>query len=272
MSEEPGCPRIEADKPVRLPSGLDEPQPVVVVHRHRVGQRHAATRHSPLAHQAAYRIELAEEAAHVVHVPHRTIAGERDATATGPKIWQGEFGDAHRGGIDRGDCVSAIEVEPRAHPDIDHDPVRARAGLGHLGQAHMARHVVQVAEHVAVLQREPEVALGVEGNRVRIPGRRVGHAVARDHASADIDASDGAVAIARIPSVASAIDVDAVRIRPAVDLDARERPRRRIESGDVISFLPYEPDPAVRSHGRIARPASRPPRDGCQIPHARSQA
>ena len=111
----------------------------------------------------------------------------------------------------------------------------------------------QMADHVAVLQREPQIAARIKGNGVRIACRRVGHRISRNDIGAPVDTPDHAVAIAGVPRVAFRINRHRVGMRAGIDFDTGKLTRRRIESGHVIADLTNEPHATAGIHRWIAR-------------------
>ena len=114
-------------------------------------------------------------------------------------------------------------------------------------------------DRVAALRREPDVAVLVEHERVRIAHHPIGHRILLDAAVLRIEPADVARQIARVPYEARLVDDQVVRAAALRQIVALELPRRGYEVGEIVAGLAAEPD-AVRGRIeiRIARTRIRP--------------
>src|SRR4029079_1075763 len=78
--------RIEADKSIRLRTGLNAPDAILIVRRHRVRERASTLRQRPLRELAASRIKAPEHASCVVAVPDAAICRDSHAPGTSPLV------------------------------------------------------------------------------------------------------------------------------------------------------------------------------------------
>jgi hypothetical protein len=98
------------------------------------------------------------------------------------------------------------------------------------------------------LHREPDIALLIENQGVRIPGCRVGHRVLGDLPGRRIQLADVPVAVARVPDHVLFVHDQVVRKSAIFQLVAPELARLRIEIGHIVADLAHEPDPVLAVH------------------------
>ena len=137
---------------------------------------------------AAHKVEPAEIAAREIRVPHRVIGPERKPARPRCRVRQHVF----LGGIDGADLVAAEVDEDRNALGVDHEAIRSRIRRGRGEELDLPARGIEPAHHVAVLHREPDDALLVDCNRMRILRLRIGHSVFGDVAALRVELADEA--------------------------------------------------------------------------------
>ncbi len=197
--------------------------------------------------------EVPEAAPSGVHVPDRIVLGDVEAAHGRLLVRQRIQLDRHCLRIDPGDAVAAVAGDPRHALRIQLDAVGLRLRPRHGHQLDIAGRRVQPAQHVAVLQREPERAVAVEDRRVRVLRRRVGHLVDGHLAGLRIELADRAVAVAGVPDVAGRIEGHRMRQRLRRQRIFLHLAGSGVDPPNQVAELPGPPDRAVRRLDRIAR-------------------
>ena len=150
-------------------------------------------------------------------------------------------------------AVAAVARDPGRAVFVDLDAVGLGIRRRHGHEPGIAARGIQPADHVALLQREPEDAVGIEDRGVRVLRRRIGHPVLGDLPGVRVEHADRRVLIARVPDVAGIIEGHGVRHRPRRQRVLDHRAGRGIDPADQVAPLPGPPDGAVRRLDRIAR-------------------
>ena len=103
-----------------------------------------------------------------------------------------------------------------------------------------------MTDRVTALRREPNIAVLVEDEGVRIAHHLVGNRILLHGAVFGIEPADVPRQISREPHEARLVDDQVVRSAPVRQLVLLELPGRRHEVGDVVARLAAEPDPVGR--------------------------
>ena len=148
----------------------------------------------------------------------------------------------------------AVAGDPGHAQGIDLDAVGARSRGLHGHQPDLPGGRVQAADHVAVLQGEPEPAVLIEDRRMGVPGRRVGHGMDGDLLRFHIELADGAVLVAGVPDIAGGIEGDAVGHGAGRQGELFHLAGRRVEAADQVAPLAGPPEGAVGRLNGIAGP------------------
>jgi hypothetical protein len=157
--------------------------------------------------------------------------------------------------VDARDLVRAEEDDVRHAPGVDHDPVGPRARRRRGDELDLARLRVEPADHVRLLQREVQHAVGRERERVRVLRVRVGHAVLGDLARSRIQLADERLMVAGEEDVAVAVLDQPVRAgggrlkRILLHLAGL-----RIDAPEPVGHLSRVPDRPVARRERVVRP------------------
>src|SRR6266446_6187772 len=116
-----------------------------------------------------------------------------------------------------------------------------------------------MSDRVAALRREPDVAVFVEHQGVRIAHHPIGNRILLDAAVFRIEPSDVSREIAREPHESRLVHDQIVRTAAGRQIVALELARRRHEVGEVVARLAAEPDAVGgRIEKRVARARVRP--------------
>lgn len=137
----------------------------------------------------------------------------------------------------------------------DLDAVGPGAPGRHGQDLHRALRYVEEADGIGLLAGEPDIAMRVPDQGMRIAGRILGRVDVLEGAGFDIVAADMGVAIAGIPDVPVGGDDEIVRPGTLAQVDALHLAGRDVEAGDVGILLPHEPDGLAVQRVGIARPA-----------------
>ena len=141
---------------------------------------------------------------------------------------------------------------------IQLDAIRACPRRWYIHQADLPGLGIQMPDQVALLQREPDVAIAGKHHRVRITGGRCRHRIFLYLSVGRIEPADVCIAVTGIPDETIAIDDQVVRVGSALDFVALELTGFGNEISDVIAALATKPDPAFIIDIRIARYAAFP--------------
>src|SRR5690606_7421747 len=224
---------IESDKPVRVRSRFDEPDPVLIVDGHRIRSRGLASGRLPLLHVAGSRVEAAKVSLRIVHVPHGAVARDAESARACLRARELVFGDLHRFRIYRSEPVRPEEDDPRRAVLGHYDTVGTRTFLRNGPDFHVAGGRVQASDHVSTLYREPELTLMIEDQRVWIASA-FRHREAGDLFRLRIDSPDVGGTVARIPERSFCVNDHVVRAVTLLEVNPVERSVLRIEGGDVV--------------------------------------
>src|SRR5262249_15749489 len=132
-----------------------------------------SARRLPLADFTGRGIEPAEEAAGEIRVPDGVVGRDREAAWPRGRIGQRVLRDLHGCRIDAADFVGPELVEERNPFRVDQYAVRPRARGGWLNELDLAAFRIEAPDEVALLHGEPENAVAIEGERMRIARGRI---------------------------------------------------------------------------------------------------
>ena len=165
-------------------------------------------------------------------------------------------------GVDLHQAVAAVAGDPRAALGVDLDAVGPRVRRRHGHEPDLAGRRVEPAHHVALLQGEPEDAVG---SKTAVCGSfAAGSGILYSVTSpvSGIELADRAVLVARVPDVAGAIEGHGVRhgARRAADIPSSRRSRDRSGRSGCPTARPTRssrppPRPDRASAGRASAPA-----------------
>ena len=251
--------RIEAHELVGLHSGLHEPDAVRGVDGHGVRPRLRSGRIVPLLDVSGAGIEPAQPAQAVVDVPDDVVGVDDQAARSRPLVGEVEGGHLHRLRIDRGDLVGVEQGDPRVVVRVHLDPVgptgrsSAAGDLGRLNELHVARPGNEVSDEVAALDREPQVVVPTEDQRVGVAGRFVRHPEFLDVAGLRVELADMPDPVPRVEDRAVVVHDQVVRAGAVVEGELLELPGAPVQRGGVVTTLADEPNLAVGRHVWIPR-------------------
>jgi hypothetical protein len=129
-----------------------------------------------------------------------------------------------------------------------------RAARRHFHQPNGTAFRIEPADIPADLHGEPDVAIGRLHQRVRIVRGAFGHRVFGDPAAGGIESTDVAGRVSSKPDRAVRTDDAVMRPAPFFQIESGKRSALRIESAEVVAFLPDEPNIALLINCRIAGP------------------
>ncbi len=112
---------------------------------------------------------------------------------------------------------------------------------------------MELAEEVAALDGEIDVARIIEDQSMRIPGLGVGHLDSVYVTGVGVDVADVAGQVAGVVDGAVIRHDQVVRARPRLQIQAAEIDRLRVQCRHVMAPLSHEPDVPGRPHVGVAR-------------------
>src|SRR6266542_643530 len=109
-----------------------------------------------------------------------------------------------------------------------------------------------MADEVSPLNGEPDAALAIEDERVRITRGTIRHCVRGGLSGRGIQTADPCVTVSCVPDDTGPIHYKVVGEGACLDLEPAKLAGNRIEATDVVPLLPHEPHRAPTVHIRIA--------------------
>src|SRR5439155_21311883 len=159
----------------------------------------------PLVHLLRAGVEATQHAPRVIAVPDRPIARDRHAARSRVAARQRVLAQLERRRVDGPDLVGAEFDEPGPAGWVQSDAIRPRPRRAHRDQPNLARRHSQLADEVAALHGEPDVAVTVPDHGVWVARRGVRHREALDAAVLRTEPPDVRRCVTGVPSGTGAL-------------------------------------------------------------------